>query len=372
MDSPDETTRKIELLTCVSAYGEWPLNLSLQQVWSAGKTFTITTIADHFQNVWFLGGLSPKALIHQKGSYDEDADRFMIDLNNKIIIFLDEPQFYTLMMLKPLLSHDRYEIEYRYVDKQGKTVTSTLRGWPSVIFCAVQSKYTMEYASRWLTASPETSLEKIKKVVELKGDMATHPEKYEKGKNFKVWKKVFNILKQSAPHRVIIPYANILSKHFRPKKPEHMRFYELFLGLIKASTILHSMQRQKDQYGRLQATLEDYEIAYNIFTEIERPTVYGLGVNVLDFYDNVMTTAIPTNLDYATYKSLMEKYHEIYGEPISRDHLRSSYLKPLIRKGLVDLTDDPEDKRKKRIVTTSTTAPPSLIDNEGFIKEIKK
>ena len=120
----DETTRKIELLTCVSAYGDYPLNLALQQVFSAGKTTTIVQTAKFFQDVWYLGGLSPKALIHQQGEYEEESKAYIINLEKKILIFMDEPAFETLQMLKPLLSHDKRRIEYRFVDKEsGKTET---------------------------------------------------------------------------------------------------------------------------------------------------------------------------------------------------------------------------------------------------------
>ena len=52
----------------------------------------------------------------------------LIDLSHKTLIFLD-----TLM---PLLSHDKYEVEYEYTDTHNgiKTKANILRGWPAVIF----------------------------------------------------------------------------------------------------------------------------------------------------------------------------------------------------------------------------------------------
>jgi len=365
----DEPARKIELLTCVSVLGEYPLNLALQQVWSAGKTKTITTVARYFEDedVWYCGAISPKALIHERGAYDEDKGCFVIDLRNKIIIFLDEPEYHTLTMLKPLLSHDKYEIMYRYVSKDTmKTIVSILRGFPACVFCAVKSKYTEEFTSRWFTASPQITTEKIRKVIELKGDMAQHPEKYAEDEQFKTFKKAFAILKQGAPYKVVIPYGTVLSQHFRAKKPTDMRFYELFLALIKGSCILHAYQREKDEQNRLIATMDDYENAKDIFTVIEKPTLFGVGQNVLDFYENVL--AGMDELSYVTYEDLMRKYYQVYGEPISRDHMREEYLKPLEKAGLIDIADDPQDKRKKIITSSGTLPKQSLIDDEGFTK----
>jgi len=368
----DIPTRKIELLTCISTLGDYPLNLALQQVWSAGKTKTITTVASYFEDkdVWFLGGMSPKTLIHERGDYSEDTDKFIIDLQNKILIFLDEPQFETLNMLKPLLSHDKFEIDYRYVHKDTmKTVVSTLRGWPACVFCAVKSKYTEEFTSRWFTASPEVNIQKIKKVITLKGEAAATPEKYLKDKQFKIWKKAFSLLKKKAPYKLVIPYAKTLSQHYNAKKPAHMRFYDLLLALIKASCILHAEQRKKDEKERLIATLEDYETAKNIFQIIEKPTIYGIGQNVLDFYQNII---LQTKRDWDTYESLMNKYQETTSEPLNRNTLRENYLKPLEKAGLIDVAPDPEDKRKKRITITTTTEQPSLIDDEGFRQAVKE
>jgi hypothetical protein len=367
----DETTRKIELLTCVSAYGEFPLNLSLQQVWSAGKTHTITQVASYFENkdTWFLGYQSPKALIHQTGTYNEEKDAFIINLENKIIIFLDEPEYHTLMMLKPLLSHDRYEIEYKFVGENLQTITAILRGFPACVFCSVKSKYTEEFTSRWYTASPEVSQQKYREAISLMGKQESHPEKYKKDKDFQTWKKAFNILKTGGRWKAVIPYAEKLAEHFNPHKPADMRFFKLFIGLIKASTVLHAHQREKNQDDRLIATMEDYEIAHDIFKQIEEPTRYGVGTNVLVFYKNVILQTIETDIEYATYEQLAQKHYELTGTSLSTQHIKKHYLKPLERNGLIDTQQAPKDKRRKVVYVKGDRTPqPSLMDHEGFIK----
>ncbi len=364
----DETVRRLELLTCVSAYGEWPLNLSLQQVWSAGKSTTITTVAGYFEghDTWFVGAVSPKAMVHQRGIHNEEQDAFLINLDKKIIVFLDEPEFHTLMMLKPLLSHDRRRTEYRFVGENLKTITTILEGWPACIFCSVQSKYTEEFTSRWYTASPSTAQEKLRRVVDLKGRMAAQPEKYEKGKDFKIWQSAFRLLKKGGRWKVAVPYAETLAKHFHPRKPADMRFFQLFLGLIKASAILHGYQREKDDDGRLKATIQEYEIARDIYLEIEEPTRYGVGENVLSFYRNIILPMLKSELDYGTYDSLTQKYYEVIGESLSTGHIRDHYLKPLEQNGLISIQQHPQDKRMKAIYVISRTTPPSLLDDEGF------
>jgi len=373
--SMDQTVRKLLLLACGSAYGDYPLNIGLMQVFSSGKTTTTIQTAKYFPNAWFLGALSPKALIHEKGEYNEEKEGFIINLEKKIIVFLDEPQFETLQMLKPLLSHDKYETEYKYVDKQsGETVKSILRGFPSVIFCSPKSRYTMEYCSRWFTASPQTNPEKIRKVITAKGKKAS--EMQIEDTEFKTWQKAFQILSEQT-HKVIIPYATMLSECFRAKKPSDMRYFDLFLALIKATTILHAFQRENTQ-NHLTATAQDYEIAYKVFHEIETPTTLGLGQNVLDFFQNIIMPIWEerkTMLEQhqaITYDDLFYKYQEITEETINRNTIRETYLRPLEQKDLIDFEDDPQDKRRKNIVVKNEIPTSSLIDNDKFKDSLAK
>jgi hypothetical protein len=369
----DRNIRKLILFICCSAYGDYPLNLSLQQVFSAGKTTTATQTAKYFPNVWFLGSLSPKALIHQKSDFNEEKDGFIINLQKKILVFLDEPQLETLAMLKPLLSHDQFESEFRFVNKQsGETIKVVLRGFPAVIFCTTKSKYIMEFSSRWFTASPETSTEKIQKVIKAKGEKASQTDQPDP--DFQVWRISFQLLSKEAPLKVIIPYANELAQCFRAKKPIDMRFFDLFLALIKATTILHAYQREKDQNGNLNATLEDYTEAYEVFHEIERTTVLGIGANVLEFYENIIKPLWETEMqgdkNLLSYEMLMWKFEEATEETMSRGTLRDSYLKPLEQKGLIDIEDDPKDKRRKTIALKGTIQETSLINDTEFKKRI--
>ena len=66
----------------------------------------------------------------------------MIDLRGKILVFLEPPQHELWNLLKPILSHDKKEIEFPFVDKTANSNAETkdvvVRGWPSCIFCSVQ------------------------------------------------------------------------------------------------------------------------------------------------------------------------------------------------------------------------------------------
>lgn len=77
-----------------------------------------------------------KEEVEQKRKHLQQFVKKLINLEHKILIFLDTPRMSLFSALMPLLSHDRYEAEYKYVDTNAgiKTYKNLLRGWPCFIF----------------------------------------------------------------------------------------------------------------------------------------------------------------------------------------------------------------------------------------------
>jgi len=65
----DYTTKLAVFFTGLSAYTPEPLNLFLRGPSSIGKTYNSRSVLQLFpkEDIWSLGGLSPKALIHMHG-----------------------------------------------------------------------------------------------------------------------------------------------------------------------------------------------------------------------------------------------------------------------------------------------------------------
>jgi hypothetical protein len=181
------------LYTMLSAYTNNPINLAINSPSGEGKTYVLQKVGELFpkQDAMFLAGMTEKALFHRSGTLvvrneageyqsieekleeidseieDKDYERTgtkdrnlkqglqsqiddlkkekkdllkdakkLIDLSHKILVFLDSPRPELFNALMPLLSHDRYEVEYEFVDTNNgiKTKSNILRGWPAVIF----------------------------------------------------------------------------------------------------------------------------------------------------------------------------------------------------------------------------------------------
>ena len=109
----DEANKVVTFLCQLSAYTEnAQFNVSYNAPSSTGKSYIPTEIASLFpkEDVMELAYCSPTAFFHDVGKYDKEFNGYKIDLSRKILIFLDQPHNDLLARLRPLLSHDRKEI----------------------------------------------------------------------------------------------------------------------------------------------------------------------------------------------------------------------------------------------------------------------
>lgn len=179
--------------TILSTYTNNPCNLAINSPSGEGKTYVLHKVGEKFpkEDVMFLAGMTDKALFHRQGAlvikndvgeYESVDDKVaqidseivdkegeiatskdssfkqarrneikqlekqkqellkdakkLIELSHKILVFLDTPRPELFNALMPLLSHDKYEVEYEFVDTLNgiKTKTNILRGWPAVVF----------------------------------------------------------------------------------------------------------------------------------------------------------------------------------------------------------------------------------------------
>lgn len=176
----EDSLIRLLFYTGMSTYTQNPLNLGIIAPTSEGKTYPVTEMTKFLpsQDVWTIGSMSPKVIIRDRGimvdennepieqiiqdlteqikkaqksgNTEEENDlnqqlkeihknsKVLIDLSGKVLVFLEPPHKETWDILKPILSHDTYEIEHPYVYKtetKGMEVKHIVtRGWPACIF----------------------------------------------------------------------------------------------------------------------------------------------------------------------------------------------------------------------------------------------
>lgn len=413
----DVVTRNMVLNTGMSAYSKNPINLFLRGENSIGKTYNVTQVLSYFprENVWMLGGLTPKALIHDYGTLtdekgeeidfsekpDENASKeeqlrwrkrlehskYIIDLRGKTLVFLEPPYFETYNMLRPILSHDKEEISYKFSDKTQsgrlRTTHVVLRGWPACIFCSTEEKYIKDLASRGFSVTPETTAEKFKDANVLTGEKKAFPWAFREDFDFVLLQGYISWLKDKLQNlNVCIPFCQELAKHYPSEYPRSMRDFRHFADLMEISALFYCMQRpileiqceksiisakeggetvtEKECF--ILATAEDFKYVSDLWSSIEETTVTGLPGHILKFFHEAVEP-LSEQIGAFHYDDLAHKYNEKAVEKKSSETIRRwiSYLSDI---GWVDTVPDPDDKRK--VLVTMIKKPENFHNSPQF------
>lgn len=460
----DEHIKNIVLFTGLSALVPdfdtklTPINLFLKGESSTGKTYNTTETMKLFPDdiVWNLGGMSPKALIHGFGDLvDKDGNpidlsekpsnrkpskrkteseeqyvdrlrewetdrltwqekmkesKYVIDLNGKVLVFLEAPPIETFMMLRPILSHDVYETSFRFVDKSGagslQTRNVVIRGWCATIFCTAKCEYLEEISTRSFTASPLATSDKYRDAVDLIGERVANPLKfqrdYEKGllKDYVThiqetqYKQEEDAVIPKKPYFVLNPFAHLFTKAYPTTEARSMRDIQHILALMNCSAIFHYRQRpmlrtQKrvtGDFGDLELGRDDYvlvtfrdlERVFSFLPAIAETTITGMPQYTLDLFLQVL---IPLYEERGNvpYDLLIDTHNEKMQNKLSYGSIRRM-IKSLADSGYVTTVQDETDKRKKLIKVIKKVENPfetvlinflESFSKEDFIQAIK-
>ena len=305
----DVATKNIIFDTGLSAYTGNPINLFLRGESSIGKTYNTVETLRYFpkEDVWMLGGLSPTALVHDYGVLvDENGEeidfsqkpgkdaseeekkrwkekmafaRHVVDVRHKILVFLEAPHKRTYYMLRPILSHDKEEISYKFTDKTGKgklrTMHVVIKGWPATIFLSTRQEYIKDLATRSFTATPETTPQKYRDAIRLTSELKAYPWKFKKDKEFMLLQAYIQWFKRHVgDFGAAIPYANELGEFWPAIVPRAMRDYEHFTALIEISALFHCYQRpilELEEDKIVLATMKDFQYCLTRFRTWKKP-----------------------------------------------------------------------------------------------------
>jgi hypothetical protein len=412
----DKPVKLSVFYTSLSAYLR-PMNLSIKGDTGVGKTHNTISAVSYFpvKDVWMVGGLSPKALIHEHGhlfsaegkciddlappekpqSRDYEREEFkeakeayhakfkeymdtihgsytLIDLSGIIMVFLEPPSIETWEMLRPILSHDVTEIEYRFVDKSAKgslrTTKVKVRGWPSAIFLEVDRRFMSEFATRVFTVTPSSQTEKIGAANELINRQDSFPWEYETDTLEKTLIKalIFNIKRyvQEEHIKTVNPFPNMFTA-FPKEIVRDMRDFQHFNQFLSAVTLLHLYQRpiiEMNGKKYVISTLNDVLEAAKIFRELFETTRTNTDERVLDFYHNI----VESKTEGITLDILVNAYNLTAKKKLS-DYAIRNWLNRLNEINYVDILEGVKpDKRKKRYVPLIKKSLDNLLETNGF------
>ena len=160
----------------------------------------------------------------------------------------------TAYFVRSLLSEGRIEYPVTVRDpKDGsfKTKTIVKEGPTNLIVTTTKTRVHAENETRLLSLNTNDTREQTKAIIlALASEDRDELDKSE-------WRQ-FQIWLQTAEHRVTIPYAKALAELVPPVAVRLRRDFGAVLALIRAHAILHQCSRERDTYGRIIATIDDY------------------------------------------------------------------------------------------------------------------
>jgi hypothetical protein len=392
----DVITKNMVFLTALSAYTPEPINLFLRGESSIGKSYNVVQALKYFpkDDVWLLGGLSPTALIHQHGILidkngdlilpsskpDKDASpeekeawiqkmrdsRYLVELNSKILVFLEAPHFETFNMLRPILSHDAHQISYRFTDKSGKGQLQTqhviIQGWPATIFCSTQEKYVQDLATRGFTITPEMTQKKYEAANVLTGKKSAYPWMFQHDFDYMLLEGYISFLKNHLSEiKAVDPYAIKFAQAFPSRSPRSMRDFKHLINLIKVSALFHFAQRplvirkikpekaegenKEIEERYIMVTKRDYDFVMALWQNIKETTETSAPGHIIRFYHEAVEELAKEKEEF-TLEDLTEKWNSSAEEKKSSDAIRR-WTAFLCSIGYLTSKPDPADKRRQ-------------------------
>lgn len=362
----DNTNKILTFLCELSAYTEdSQFNISFNAPSSTGKSYIPMEIATLFpeKDVMEIGGCSPTAFFHN-GKPVKDKDIFIMDLSRKILIFLDQPHNLLLEKLRPLLSHDKKEIEYKITDKSQKhglrTKTVLLIGYPSAIFCSAKVNMDEQEATRLLLLSPESDELKIREAV------ANKIRKDANKAKFHVWldenpermglKDRILAIKQARIEHIIIENPEKIESLFwdrkKNPKPKDQRDIGRIISIIKSLALLNLWFRKRDG-NTIYVNDEDIACAFELWDKVSEAQDLNLPPYILELYKMVLVPLWEErNYDGLNKRDVLKKYYTIFHSPLSSWKFDKEIAPMLEDAGLIHRLKNPDpiaDKREKLI-----------------------
>lgn len=253
----EDKNAKLLYLALTSRLLDKPVNIVLKGPSSAGKSFTVETVLKTFPASAFyaLSSMSDKALAY---SQEPLSHRFLV-LHEAAGLSSD----FGTYLLRTLLSERciRYEtvekgpdgLQPRLIERQGPT---------GVVITTTWSSLHPENETRMLSLTVQDTPRQTAAILAALADRANGKQPAEV--DLSAWHGLQTWLELAGNRDVTIPFAHDLAARANAKAVRLRRDFGAILNLIRTHAILHQAQRQKDEYGRIIATLADYAAVYDL------------------------------------------------------------------------------------------------------------
>lgn len=329
----DDVCKLITFYCMLSAYThDSQINVSFNAPSSSGKTYITTEIAKLFpeEDKIESSGASPTSFYYTEGEEDEERNAKVISFERKILLFLEQGNSAIQTKLRPILSHDSWEINYRITNKNksggNRTELIILQGFPATVFCSAGLRLDEQEATRAILLSPEPSQAKIQAAIELQNKRGTDEKAYtawleSQPERVALKERIIAVRDECVEH-IKLPDNGAIKERFYKAFPKlrqrHTRDFTHLQQLIKVITLLNLWHR-KHSDGSIVANQSDIDQAFELWEQLAQSQNLGIPPTAIHFYK---TYILPTFYDLVAAHPNTDPY----SLGVSREQLSREYL----------------------------------------------
>jgi len=361
----DRTSKLITFLSMVLTYTEEDQQtVTFKSESSRGKSYIPLEIAQYFpqDDIQTIAYASPAAFFHQHGLWIKETKTVWIDLERKILIFLDQPHDLLLQRLRPLLSHDQKELNYKITDKTQKKGLKTknilINGYPTVIFCTAKQNIDEQDRTRVFILSPGATQDKLKSSIALLSLKLSNTTEFKKNleqDEKREWLQArIQGIRDARINSIIIPnheeiYTEFIVEH-PYLTPRHQRDFKRLVALIKAHALLNCYTRRNPNNDHsITVNQTDILEGFKLYNEIVAANELGLSPEIYEIWEQTIKPKLKARQDIGLrIDEVQNLYRKQYHRLLSEDRLKD-IRKALKSAGLIFELKDSDDKRKIRL-----------------------
>ncbi|MEM5777398.1 MAG: hypothetical protein QXJ06_03030 [Candidatus Aenigmatarchaeota archaeon] len=360
----DDEVKIVTFLAAVSTFTpENQVNLIFSGPSSVGKTYLSLSVANLLppHRKMIIANASPTAFLHDSSDFDPERKIFVVDLRQKLLIFLDMPHFELLKRLRPLLSHDESKLYFKITVNGKKGLISKnieVLGFPTVFFSTTELRIDEQEATRSILLTPGTDLQKVQQGLELalfkSGKPSDFSETVLNHPYLTLLRERFKFLDGVSSKIISIEFDDEAYQYFHDRlvslfsklKPRHLRDVERIVSLIK-SLALWNFNNRRFEGGRLYVSKTDIDQVIELWSKISAAQETGLPPFALAIFEKIIKPYLEThNNSGLTRGELSKMIFQQFNYSMSDFYLRRVLIPSLENAGLIIQKRHPDDKRK--------------------------
>ena len=240
-------------LTLTSRLLDEQASLAVKGHTASGKSFVVEAVRRLFppEAAVVFTAMSERALVYS----DQQFSHRTLILYEAVALREGIEDNLTAYFVRSLLSKGRIEYPVTVRGKDGDYTTRTVvkEGPTNLVVTTTKVRVHAENESRLLSFTTDDSRAQTARV------LAAHADEARARVDVDSWRGLQRWL-SGAEHRVTVPYAGALARLIPPVAVRLRRDFPTLLALVRAHAMLHQLTRERDDDGRIVATLDDYDV----------------------------------------------------------------------------------------------------------------